>query len=125
VTLSEWQEELRELRADLGATRRMRLRWRLHTPIIDGRSVLDLLAGHRSDDEALILALYAESAVSGARPIAEVHVQPSADIEHVEQGCTVDVAGLPATGHAVVVIIDGRQYWPTYPCTLSLRAPKL
>ncbi len=125
MTQSEWESELRQLRSDLGPTRPMKLKWRRKTPLLTGRSGLDALLGRTTDDEAVVLTLYATNARAGDRPVAEVAVPLDANVEHIEQGRIVEVAGRAEPGHAAVVIIDEEQYWPIYPCTLGVRPPRL
>jgi hypothetical protein len=123
VTQSEWETELRDLRADLGQLAEMLMRWRWH-PYSDGSaSVVDLLIGARGS--GLMLSLYDSGAQRGDRPLVEVDVQPDNIIESIEQRTAVRVAGLAQPGHAVVVLVGDHRFWPVYPCTLGMRAQRL
>jgi len=126
VTMSGWEAELRSLRANLGSTVSMRLRWRWKTsprPSPSGAG-FEVMFGD-GIDQTLTLALYAESAQPGDRAVVEVEVEENPNITGVQQGRVVDVAGRPAPGHAAVVIVDGDEYWPIYPCSLTVRTPRL
>lgn len=119
-----WEDELARLRDDLGPTRRMRIRWRyrtIHEPSETGWEMLTKLG----DNDEVLAALYEPTAQPGARPLVEVELRPDPAIESVEQGSLVDVAGKPAAGHAVVLVLGTSILWPTYPATLRLRSQRL
>ena len=119
--MSDWKRELRELRAHLGATKPMRVRWRWKTSSEPEMG----WAWKEGFGQTLVLALYPPSAASGDRAAVEVEVESSTTINDIAQGSTVQVAGSATPGHAAVVIVNGHEYWPTYPCTLTIRTPRL
>ena len=52
-----------------------------------------------------------------------VHVDPSADLDAVDQGSVVTVLGWPTVGRAVVLDIDGTLVEPVYPCVSPFLRP--
>src|SRR5690349_15555778 len=124
VTQSEWEAELRALRSDLGPLATMLMRWRWKAHLQPGASVVDVVTGLGVGHD-LTLSLYSANASSGDRPVVDVEVQPDSCIETFSQPGHVMVAGTPSPGHAVVVVVGDHEFWPVYPCTLSLRSPRL
>src|SRR5438128_1490622 len=118
-----WENELARLRDDLGPTRRMRVRWRYRT--IHGSETGWKTLTRLGDNDELLVTLYEPSAQPGARPVVEVALRPDPAVESVEQGSLVDVAGEPAAGHAIVLLLGPTILWPTYPAALRLRSQRL
>jgi hypothetical protein len=125
VTMTEWEEELHGLRADLGPTVEMRMRWRLKREDLLGRArwgVWSLFV--EPPEDRLLFTLYDAGAASGDLAVVEIEAQPHDESVSAPQGSFVHVAGTPSPGHAAVILINGVEFWPVYPGTLTLRAPK-
>src|SRR5690349_9200162 len=91
VTMSGWEAELCSLRANLGSTVSMRLRWRWKTSPRPSATGFEVMFGD-GIDQTLTLALYAASAQPGDRAVVEVEVEENPNITGVQQGRVVDVA---------------------------------
>ena len=124
MTMSEWEAELRALRAELGTTTPMRVRWHRKSEVRRALNV-GLLALDDPLESSIVLALFPPSAGAGDRSVVQVEVADDTAIEQISQGELADVAGRPEPGHAAVVVIRGHEYWPVYPCSLSVRPPRL
>lgn len=81
-----------------------------------------MLVGDRAA-QYQVVALYDLSATEGSRPVVVVEVDPSADLDHVEQGAAVTVRGWPVVGRAVVIEIGGTVVQPTNPCVSPVFRP--
>ena len=125
VTLSEWEAELRTIRQTLPPTTPMRMRWRREKHRRPGGLRLEMLTGEDVHEHSVVFALYPASDSPGQRPVVEVEVDDDPAINDLPQGELVEVAGKPEAGHAALVIARGREYWPIYPCSVTIRAPRL
>jgi len=104
----------------------MRWQWKKYWAWADARPI-DVVLRRRPTEhpDQLWLSLYAPDASKGARPVIEVSVELDDAIRSVPQACVVAAAGDINAGHAIVVVVGGMQFWPIYPATLRLRAPRL
>ena len=73
VTLSEWEEELRQLRADLGTRSTMLLRW--HVRHEAHPRPLWVPREQSQPESMLVFALYPLSAAEGDSPVVEVELR--------------------------------------------------
>jgi hypothetical protein len=133
MTDESFLTEIRQLKVDLGPSVTMRVR---SARLPDDRATMAaelfglLVRSVRSlrdlaEEANPFLCLYPIEAHPGDRPQIIVDVPDSPDVYQIEPGRLVEVHGIPRPGHAVVVVIDGRTYWPAYPARTKGRPPRL
>ncbi len=128
-------DELRQLKADLGPSVQMRVRW---GELSDDKLVVggSLLLGLTSrfnwlwayqlvKEQNPFLCLYRIDAEPGALPDVLVDVPNAPEVEEIQPGSVADVHGIPQPGHAVVVVVNGHTFWPAYPARTKAREPRL
>jgi hypothetical protein len=121
VSDGEFFAELRQLRSDLGPVQQMRTVCRPKTLT----SAVSLISALAESEPYVRFALYPSSAKSGDRPVVEVDANIDNHVSEIQEGELVEVAGTVGVGHAIVVIVGDRRYWPRGPASLSLRPPRL
>src|SRR5215218_7246363 len=83
-----------------------------------------LASGHGTPVDHWI-ALHPVAARAGARPVACLTVHRGECLAALPDQVAVDVRGWPEIGRAVVVAVNGTEFWPSWPCTTVRSPPKL
>lgn len=60
-----------------------------------------------------------------SRPVACLTVPQGECLAALPDQVAVDVRGWPEIGRAVVVAVNGTEFWPSWPCTTVRSPPKL